>query len=100
MLTKKDLTLIQSMFYNSKKEIVSEVTEKVTERVTEQVTKKVTQSVMGQVEKLFQKNINDLVELITVGFHIQDTGFKKTDSILGDHENRIGNLERKTFKTN
>ena len=72
MLTKKDLSAIQAML-----EIL---------RI--------------DIRGLIQKNTDNLIELITTGFNIQDAGFSKTDKVLNNHEKRIGLLEEKNFKTN
>ncbi|MFH0772910.1 MAG: hypothetical protein V1922_01195 [bacterium] len=72
MLTKKDLAAIQAMFKASKIDI----------------------------SELIQKNTDSLVELITTGFHMQDSGFNKTNTVLNNHEGRIGILEKKAFNTN
>lgn len=92
MLTKKDLTVLNTMFRDAKKEI--------TEQVTLQVTEQVTSQVFSKVRDLLQRNTDHLVELITTGFNIQDAGFDKTDKSLSNHEKRIGALEKTIFKTN
>lgn len=76
MLTKKDLSILKTLLKNTEAEIIT------------------------KVGTMIQKNTDDLVELITVGFNAQDAGFRKFDKIVVNHEKRIGILEEKSFKTN
>ena len=108
----KDLEALEMMFKGAKKEITEQVTSKVTARVvpqvatlvvpqvTKQVVSQVTTQVISKVGEMLQRNTDQLVELITTGFNIQDGGFDKADKVLANHEKRIGSLEKTIFKTN
>jgi len=96
MLTKKDLSLIQGMLDASKQSIVNDTMV----RMVPVVQSIVESTIESTVKKLLEKNTNDLIELITVGFHMQDDGFRKSDTILRNHEERILGLEKKTVTMN
>jgi len=55
---------------------------------------------IDRFSNLLQKNTDELVELITIGFNAQDAGFNRIEKVLVNHEKRIGSLEKTIFKTN
>ncbi|MDO8611142.1 MAG: hypothetical protein Q7R95_11505 [bacterium] len=110
MLTKKDLASIQTifkplldaqkkeikdelkpMFENQKKEIMDEIKPMFTSQKKE---------IIGELISYIQKNTDELVDLITTGFKIQDSDHKKSTVRLDDHEYRIKSLEKKSFSPN
>lgn len=73
MLTKKDLTVLQTMFTQSET--------------------KITTNILQQVQKMMQSNTDQIIELISSlhGTH---------DTLLNNHEKRLTHIESISFKSN